>query len=51
MKSFFAVVGFVVVALYVLAAFGVGNFVFYYGPEKSFCTDGNSFQFNLKDIK
>jgi hypothetical protein len=54
MKSFFAVVGFVVVVLYALGVVGIGNFVFYYGPKKSFCVDledGNSFQLNLKDVK
>ena len=50
-KSLFALIGFVVVLLYVLGLFGIGNFVFYYGPEKKICTSANTIHFKIEDQK
>jgi hypothetical protein len=37
-KSIFACIGFVIMAEAMLGSFGIGNFVFYYGPDKV-CTN------------
>lgn len=50
-KNFFALVGFVVVALYILGTFGIGNFTFYYGPDQKVCFNKNSIQLKIEEHK
>ena len=40
MKTMFAIVGAFTVALSILGAFGIGNFVMMYGPDKISCVKG-----------
>ncbi len=50
-KNLFALIGFAMTLLYVLGLFGIGNFVFYYGPEKRICSNANTIQLKIEDQK
>lgn len=48
-RSIFALIGFMVVLLYILGTFGVGHFIFYYGPEKKECVKASSIELKFEE--